>query len=172
MPAEEVSLTIGQRLTIDFLVQGRPALPASVRLSATTPDENSNPLADAITAVDVSPPVQEAKVTIAEDGTAIVENLPAGTYEFIVKTTRGHRLARTVTLRNGEAGEINMVLSPVEPGGRASELPSAGKNSPKGRHTGLLFALALAGLAASAGVVAISAFQSRRPERDGHSTDS
>ena len=94
-----------------------PSGPASITICLTTFDrETLDAVQDTIIRVEIDPPVEDATITFTEDGCALVENLPAGTYTFSVETERGFRDSFTEDLAPGADAKANRGIGPVTVG--------------------------------------------------------
>lgn len=125
-PAELVRLGPGAKAFVQFTEPPPPPPgPSSIRISVTVFDENGAAAVDSIASVTIEPSVEGAHVTLAEDGTALITNLPAGAFTVRVVTAGGSVITKSFTLQAGESGELHLVLTPPEPGGGLA-LPTTG----------------------------------------------
>lgn len=139
-----VTILSGQSATgIDFVYEGpaKPEGPATIKVTVTTFDADYRAAPDRVLSVDVQPVTAGARLAVNDDGSFVLENVPAGTYTFTIRTARGFTIERELELLPGSTGEINLGVAPPMPSGPA--LPSAGSaDVEKGRRGQALVALA------------------------------
>ncbi len=132
MRAFRVTVLADQVTAVDIVFAGPPAPegPSRLKICMVTFDPDAlveEQAPDRITTVDVQPASSAITITIAEDGCAILDNIPAGTYTITVRTERGFERTEVIEIGAGEDGQITL----GEAAPRVAHLPTSG-----GGHSG------------------------------------
>jgi hypothetical protein len=147
--AFRASVIQGSTVNVDIVFGiPQPSGPATLELCATTYDrETLEQGPDTVVSVEIKPPAPEAVVTVDDEtGCAVITNLPAGTYTFVIVTERGFTLTQEdVVLEAGSDGSISLGAAPPLPG----SLPDTGSGN-TGRSSWIAAVAALCTFAAGA----------------------
>jgi len=157
--AFKVTVTAGSTVSgIDFAFASpsAPGGPGSLTIHIVTYDPATFEAApDNAVAVTLDPSVPTAKITTATDSTVTIEDVPPGTYQVVVRTSRGFVIAHEVVFTPGTRGEATWGFGPPEPGGASVQLPGTGTPPVDGGSPSIVVVLAIAALLLAGGLSAV-----------------